>query len=98
MGEISMIMKQPPLESSSSDNDDYLCPITHEVMRDPVVASDGQTYEREAIESWFKEGNMTSPSTNETLPHQNLIPNYSLKNLCDKYRKKHPETDANLDS
>merc|ERR1711964_780332 len=59
--------------------DDHLCPITHEVMRDPVMASDGQTYEREAIESWFKEGKMTSPITNETLSDQKLIPNYSLK-------------------
>ena len=30
--------------------DDFVCPITYEVMRDPVCASDGRTYERSAIE------------------------------------------------
>ena len=29
---------------------EVLCPITHEPMRDPVVAADGTTYERQAIE------------------------------------------------
>lgn len=32
----------------------YLCPITTEVMDDPVIAADGYTYERSAIEEWFK--------------------------------------------
>lgn len=32
----------------------YLCPITTEVMEDPVIAGDGYTYERTAIEQWFK--------------------------------------------
>ena len=33
--------------------DEYLCPITCEVMaEDPVIAEDGQTYEREAIATW----------------------------------------------
>lgn len=30
---------------------DFLCPITHEVLRDPVLTVDGQTYERAAIEN-----------------------------------------------
>ncbi|PRW57847.1 ankyrin repeat [Chlorella sorokiniana] len=29
------------------------CPITHEVMTDPVIAADGTTYERQAIETWI---------------------------------------------
>ncbi len=33
---------------------EFLCPITHLIMVDPVSAEDGQTYEREAIEKWFK--------------------------------------------
>ena len=31
----------------------FLCPISHAVMVDPVVASDGHTYERKEIERWF---------------------------------------------
>ena len=30
----------------------FLCPITQEVMADPVMTADGHTYEREAIEQW----------------------------------------------
>jgi hypothetical protein len=39
------------------------CKIIEELMRDPVCTADGQTYEREAIEEWFK-GHDTSPATN----------------------------------
>ena len=31
-------------------NPNFLCPITHEVMADPVIAPDGITYDRAAIE------------------------------------------------
>ena len=34
----------------------FLCPITHDVMVDPVVAADGETYERAAIEQWIRRG------------------------------------------
>jgi hypothetical protein len=29
------------------------CPITFKLMTDPVVAEDGQTYQRQAIEEWI---------------------------------------------
>jgi hypothetical protein len=29
------------------------CPITFKLMTDPVVAEDGQTYQRQAIEQWI---------------------------------------------
>ena len=34
---------------------DFRCPLTNVVMVDPVVAEDGVTYERHAIEAWLKE-------------------------------------------
>ena len=49
--------------------DDLLCPITHEIFVDPVVATDGNTYERAAIErvvSGFKRHRL-SPITREPL-------------------------------
>ncbi len=33
--------------------EEYMCPITQELMLDPVFTYDGQTYEREAIENWL---------------------------------------------
>ncbi|KAK7322455.1 hypothetical protein VNO77_25836 [Canavalia gladiata] len=54
-----------------------ICPILQDVMDDPCVAADGYTYDRKAIEKWLEE-NDKSPMTNMTLPHKNLIPNYTL--------------------
>jgi len=59
---------------------DYLCPITHELMVDPVVTADGQSYERAAIEQWLKHSTL-SPLTNEPLAHLALTPNMALKRL-----------------
>ena len=59
---------------------EHFCPITHAVMTDPVVAMDGQTYEREAIEHWFAVGGTTSPLTNEEIPTL-LIPNHAVRSM-----------------
>lgn len=55
------------------------CPITHTLMHDPVVAADGHTYERQAIERWFGEGNTTSPLTGAHLASSELRPNFAIK-------------------
>jgi ubiquitin len=59
--------------------DSFQCPLTMEVMRDPVFTADGQTYERTEIEKWFALGNRTSPLTGEELPSTNLLPNIALR-------------------
>jgi len=53
-------------------------PISYQRMVDPVVASDGFTYEREAIEKWINEGKTTSPMTQEEMD-TTLIPNQVMK-------------------
>jgi ubiquitin/uncharacterized protein YegL len=62
-------------------NPEFLCPITHAVMTDPVVTSDGQTYERAAIERWFAAGHQTSPLTSSQLESQTLVPNHCLRSM-----------------
>ena len=57
----------------------FLCPITQGVMADPVVATDGHTYERRAIEQWFSQGRLTSPVTNLRLNTTTLVPNHALR-------------------
>jgi hypothetical protein len=52
-----------------------------EVMRDPVMTVDGQTYERVEIEKWFALGNKTSPLTGEELPSTNLFSNIALRTV-----------------
>jgi ubiquitin C len=55
----------------------FICPITHELMMDPVIAADGFTYERNAIQSWLTRTNR-SPMTNQELSHKHLIPNRAM--------------------
>jgi len=64
------------------DDADFLCPISREVMCDPVVAADGHTYEREMITEWLKI-RKTSPLTNQRISNTNLIPNITLKKVID---------------
>jgi len=60
---------------------EFVCPITYEVMQDPVCASDGHTYERSAIEEVLAqpEESRRSPLTREALQAV-LFPNRALKN------------------
>eukprot|EP00466_Bigelowiella_natans_P004688 jgi/Bigna1/134910/aug1.27_g9618 len=59
----------------------YLCPITCELMEDPVVAEDGKTYERAAIAGWLKKSDI-SPITGQRVKNRDLlIPNQNLKKL-----------------
>ena len=52
--------------------DHFICPITMSVMRDPVVAQDGHTYEKSAIVRWLRVAErVTSPKTN--LPMGSLL-------------------------
>ena len=67
----------------------FLCPITHEVMRDPVSTSDGQSYERRAIEHWLQHSNL-SPLTGEQLHSKALTRNHALRNAIGEYDRAQP--------
>ena len=66
--------------NGATPTDEYLqCPISHEIMTDPVVASDGHTYERNNIKEWLRRDRV-SPITN--LPMDDwLTPNYAIKSI-----------------
>ncbi|XP_059643894.1 U-box domain-containing protein 16 [Cornus florida] len=60
---------------------DFRCPISLDLMRDPVVVSTGQTYDRASINLWIESGHNTCPKTGQKLTHTDLIANHALKNL-----------------
>ena len=60
---------------------DMLCPISCEIMKDPVVAADGHSYERVCIEAWLATGCQTSPVTNDPLPSPALLPNHMARKM-----------------
>ncbi|TKY56586.1 U-box domain-containing protein 4 [Spatholobus suberectus] len=60
---------------------DFCCPLSLELMTDPVIVASGQTYERAFIKNWIDLGLIVCPKTRQTLVHTNLIPNYTVKAL-----------------
>ncbi|XP_035879326.1 WD repeat, SAM and U-box domain-containing protein 1 isoform X5 [Phyllostomus discolor] len=74
---------------SSEIPDEFICPITRELMQDPVIASDGYSYEKEAMENWISKKKRTSPMTNLVLPSVVLIPNRTLKMAIDRWLETH---------
>tara|TARA_B110001452_G_C15210605_1_gene419913 strand:+ start:177 stop:1400 length:1224 start_codon:yes stop_codon:yes gene_type:complete len=71
--------------------DSYICPITSELMADPVSTADGFTYEREAILEWLRGGNTTSPITGATLARNELIPNHALRSAIQQFVESFPQ-------
>ena len=59
---------------------EFICPITGEIFQDPVVAADGNTYERLHIENWLRTHH-TSPVTSQPLPHKHLVPNLAIRKM-----------------
>jgi tetratricopeptide (TPR) repeat protein len=55
----------------------FICPITHEIMKDPVIASDGHTYERSAIKKW-RRNNEASPITRAFIENT-FVTNFSMR-------------------
>lgn len=66
---------------------DLVCPITHEIYKDPVVNSAGQIYEREAILSHFRMKKV-DPVTNVPLDNLELTPIYAVKSRAVEYKEK----------
>ena len=99
---------QGPKRHKKVIEDDLICPITHELPFDPVIAMDGRVYEKEAIETYFSGragGQVKSPMTSEMIPrtllpapqHRNIIEasiaNGFIKgNLATKWNQKVEET------
>jgi len=65
----------------------FYCPISQEVLIDPVCTDDGHTYERGNIEHWLASHN-TSPVTNAVLPNKTLRPNHALKSIIAEWQER----------
>ena len=69
----------------------FLCPISLEVMEDPVLTVDAHVFERAAIAEWFRRGHRTNPLTNEQLHSQVLTPDRPLRAAIEEYMRMRPE-------
>lgn len=64
---------------------DCLCPIKKTLLRNPVVAADGHSYNPKAINRWLQEHG-TSPMTNLPLSSRSLVPNHLAAKFADCLR------------
>ena len=62
-----------------------MCPISIDLLVDPVFAADGHTYSRAEIQAWLDTGKRTSPKTNEPLTHTILTPNHLVRSMVQDY-------------
>ena len=70
----------------------FLCPISLEVMRDPVTLATGITYDRASIERWlFTDGHATCPVTRRALApaEMDATPNHTLRRLIQAWCAAH---------
>lgn len=68
--------------------DSFRCPLGRTLMRDPVTAADGHSYERANIEQWFvkkRDQALTSPMTGLRLPSQALVANITLRKSIEEF-------------
>eukprot|EP01048_Picozoa_sp_COSAG05_P028087 COSAG05_NODE_8531_length_695_cov_2.807047_1_plen_184_part_10 len=71
--------------------EDFICPITRELMTDPVMCADGHSYERDAITRWLTNSEK-SPNTGLALTHKKLTPNITLKKTIEAWNPELYET------
>ena len=64
----------------------FLCPISHQLMVDPVITNMGISYEKSQILKWLESHN-TCPSTNQPLTIDMLSPNRALQDSIEQLTK-----------
>ena len=73
----------------------FYCPITFNIMHDPVIEPNGHSYEKAAVENWIRLHG-TSPVTRTALKMEELYPNHAISRLLQEESSKpdsesHPE-------
>ncbi|KAF3592759.1 hypothetical protein DY000_02026544 [Brassica cretica] len=64
----------------------FLCPISLDIMKDPVIVSTGITYDRDSIEKWLFTGkNNSCPVTKQVITETDLTPNHTLRRLIQSW-------------
>lgn len=84
----------------SSPFKNFLCPLTKEVMKEPVVLESSQNYERTAIQYWFnrciEDGrDPTCPVTGQELKSLELKPNIGLSGAIEEWVNRNIEVQVN---
>jgi U-box domain len=75
--------------------DEFICPITKQIMKHPLYSRYGQTYDRDAILGWLTTQNNTCPMTQQKLYVSDLIRNRGLESRMAAWMNAHGATSQN---
>ncbi|KAK1420113.1 hypothetical protein QVD17_21450 [Tagetes erecta] len=104
---MSISSSSPTMEIERSNNlepemecpQDFRCPISMELMKEPVIISTGVTYERKNIEKWFfSYKKKICPATMQTIQNFNVTPNHTLKRLILVWQNSHSPSSSSSSS
>ena len=67
----------------------YICPITKQIMRQPMMTRWGVCFERHAVIQWLERGRGFCPVTKKARSPRDLVPNTKLQKQINAWRSKH---------
>jgi hypothetical protein len=82
-----MLPEQTDSTSDLEIPDEYTCPLTLELMKDPVMTKYGNSYERSAILKWVARGNARCPLTRRPLHLSDIVTNHHLRGKIRQFQK-----------
>ena len=65
---------------------EFVCPLTLDVMDDPIMTKYGHSYERSAILQWLRSGQGVCPLSRRPLQLQDLVTNHGLRIRIQQWR------------
>jgi U-box domain len=65
----------------------FICPLTLDIMVDPLMNRHGRSYERSAIVEWITTKNPTCPITRQPMKVTDLVPNNRLRKEILEWRR-----------
>merc|ERR1711928_256756 len=86
VAELNNLFAKVDERRQTRDVPDYLCgKISFEILKDPVITPSGITYDRKDIEEHLQRVGHFDPVTRVKLTKEQLIPNFSMKEVVDNY-------------
>jgi U-box domain len=87
----TIVIDHSPGEREDTIPDEYICPITHVIMKHPLLSRYGQTYESQAILTWLIHHNDTCPITRQPLHITDLIRHRVLEYNIQRWKMLHSQ-------
>merc|ERR1719415_502530 len=87
--EAQRMLRQKSVKNEHNEEipEEFICPITQDVMKNPVLFSDGFVYEKAAIEEWLISRRKTSPMTNLPMTSTKMDFQKELKDRINEFMK-----------